>query len=303
MERPDIHRNTVPIAIRASRLALCLLAAASIAFAAPAQARPRLADLLNGWDVVPAGTNPDAFEMDFAGDVTAVIPPQTAEDQGVNPFYALFLYNASPYNQITVAYDSSANLTRVVMSGGALPNPAPAGFPGPHYVVNGVETYHTGLNQGWNSNANPVLVSRHWIYSGNIAELPALEATWHGIGHLRRGDLWAAIYVETGDRGSGSWHLADYQTPPAKDGSVKFEIANHSDVPITLGVIGYQLGLQGPSDRQCHKTPACEANQKALDTLNDQSFPIPGEEGSQFTTAKVPKKPLQPGESFVFRAK
>ena len=184
----------------------------------------------------------------------------------------------------------------------ALPTVPPSGFPGPVYVVNGVRTYHTGMNQGWNYAAPPTLVSRHWIYDHDTLELAALGISWDGVFKKRGNPLqWAVIYAETKKRGTGAWHLVAYQAGK-KGRPIKFKISNNGTLPAALGIMGYQLGLSGPSDPNCLKTPKCDGNQSALDKLNDEFFPVPGEDGSTFVPVKT-RKTLEPGESFVLRAK
>jgi hypothetical protein len=263
-------------------------------------------ELWNGWEV-PNG-NPTAFEIDFTGDQTATIPAQVNTAM-INPFYALFLYNGTPYNPTTVTYDASANLTRIVFSGGPLPNPVPSpGWPGPSMVKCGVATYHFGINGGYpvaNASASTrsatmiTPVSMHWIYPTTTFGLPVLMANWAGTFKKKDVSTWAAIYTETTPCGGvGGWQLVPYAAQAGT--AVKINLTNGGQDAITVGTTGYILGIPTPTDADCKRTPACQANQTALDNLNDESFPIPGEPGSPFTPVKV-NKTLQPGESITLK--
>lgn len=247
-------------------------------------------ELWNGWEPPAAGAT--SFEIDFAGDQTATIPTQVTNDPMINPFYALFLYNGSPVGTTTVTYDPVANVTRVIFSGGALPNPVPAGWPGPTHVVDGANTYHFGLNGGYGSGLTPS--SMHWIFHGHVFPTSVLTASWAGTFQVNDTVKWAGFYTETA--GAGGWQLIPYA---AQEGApVNIRITNGGTMPETVGNTGYELGLPTPTDVQCQNTPACQANKVALDQLSDEHYPIPGEPNSPFTPVKVDRT-LQPGESVV----
>lgn len=118
---------------RLSGLFLCA-AAASMA-AMPSQAAPGQPQTPGGcgaelWNqfIPPSGT-PIGFEVDFAGDQSAVIPPQVTGDIVTNAFFALSTLPGEPAaNPTTVTYDPVAMVTRVNFSGGALPDPVPGNW-------------------------------------------------------------------------------------------------------------------------------------------------------------------------------
>ena len=99
-------------------------------------------------------------------------------------------------------------------------------------------------------------------------------------------------------RGIGGWQLVPYAAQAGT--AVKINLTNGGQDAITVGTTGYILGIPTPTDADCKRTAACQANQTALDNLNDESFPIPGETGSPFTPVKV-NKTLQPGESVLLK--
>src|ERR1700729_2491464 len=118
----------------------------------------KLPELDNCW-YLPVG-NPTGFEFDYSGNATGTIPAQVANDSFVNPFFGQHtIDNSFNYNQTTVSYDGGANLTRVVLSGDALPNPRSTNNPNPYHQG----AYHMGLNGGW-QNTPPVLASVEWLY-------------------------------------------------------------------------------------------------------------------------------------------
>jgi len=252
-------------------------------------------ELWNGWQP-PYATGATAFEVDFTGNQTATIPAQITNDPMINPFYALFLYNGSPVNPTTITYDAAANLTRVVFSGGALPNPVPAGWAGPYHEECGAPTYHFGLNGGSPGSQTPV--SMHWIHSGISTPVSVLMGTWAGTFRKNDTALYAALYTETAQCSAGGWQLIPYAE---RDGvAVKINLTNAGPAAVTVGTTGYETGIATPADAQCLKTPACQANQIALDQLNDEHYPMPGEPGSPLTALTVDKT-LQPGESVVLK--
>ncbi len=283
------------------------LVASAVALAAPAHATCNGCggpELWNGW--FPPVPNATAFELDFVGDQTGVIPPQVANDPTTNAFASL---GAST---ITVTYDAMANLTRVTYSGQVLPDPVSATWGGPNHQCNGNGTYHFGLNGGWqaqNQNANrfnriPMSspVAAYWISNQGTSPVQSLMASWVGKFSKKKGLLWAAVYTEATDCLTGGWQMVAY-SPAAQGKAVKIELTNGGPKPITLGATGYIAGISPPNDPDCQKSPQCLANQEVLEQLNDQYFPIPGASGSKFTPVKVPRKAIQPGQSFVFEAK
>jgi len=274
-------------------------------FAAPSQANQNGTGGGELWNqFVPPNGNPVGFEVDFSGDLTSTIPAQVTQDMGTNPFYALSLLPGEPAaNPTTVTYDSGAMITRVLFSGGALPSTLPGNWPIAPY--NG--TFHFGINGGSSvPSIAPLLpiqsASQHWIYSGGTLQLPVLTVAWDGIFKKKTLDdqLWAAVFTETKDLSAGSWQFAPY-LPNKHGGPIKFLITNGGTTPVVIGNTGYELGFVPPRNKECRKSPQCKANQKALDSLNDQSFPAPGENGSTFISVKTPKGALAPGESFEFK--
>jgi hypothetical protein len=267
----------------------------------PIQAEDFPPEIANCW-IAPVG-NPTGFEFDYQGDATPTIPAQITADYQVNPFYGQHVATPSfNYNPTTVAFDSVANLTRVIMSGDALPNPrttGPTGNPNPDQ--NG-GSYHTGLNGGWQNASPTTLVSREWLYPTSSFLVPAPQVSWNGVFNGKPKKLfWAVIYVGAGEGTSGCWSAVAYQA--TGNGATAFAITNNTAEPITIDAIGYELAVAGPQGAKCRKSPQCPANQDALDKLNGEFYPIPGDAGSTFTPVKGPKKPLQPRESFVFKAK
>jgi hypothetical protein len=282
------------------------LAAAVVALGA-GQASANPVDSKNGWNPLPANVNPTGYEFDFQGDVRYLIPTQLTTDKGVNPFYAQSLYNGASYNSISVNYDSGANLTRVLLSGDALPNPVPPDWPGGHHVWNGVDSYHTGLDEVFPGEGDlPPVVSQHWISPEGNFEMPALEVEWKAARHLKKRKLpldYAVIYVEAADGAGGTWTQTPYEgTDGAPARPVQFMITNNTDAPISIAVIGYILNVPGPVVPAACEQP-CAGDVAILDSLQDTDYPTPDEPGSKFVLVKGPGGPLQPGQSFVFNAR
>jgi hypothetical protein len=287
---------------------IAALLASALALAAPAHAQQCNGcgpELGNGWySPVPNATG---FEFDFAGDQTGVIPQQVQGDTTTNAFAVL---GAST---ITVTYDIPAQLTRVIFSGLALPDPVPNGWKGPDHacVVGGPGTYHFGLNGGWQAaNQNAGYFSRlpmsspvaaYWITNQGPSSVQTLTASWVGKFSKKNALRWAAVYTQTTEC-AGMWQMVAY-SPPAGGKALEIKLTNGGTAPITIGTTGYELGFSPPNDPACRKSPQCPANQAVLDSLNDEGFPIPGAPGSKFIPVKTPKKVIQPGQSFTFEAK
>lgn len=242
------------------------------------------------------------LEVDFQGDQTAVIPAQITNNIIINPFAALQQWNGTPVNPTTVTYDPVADITRVVFSGnGPLPSSVPADWPGPTRC----NTYHAGLNVGAPvSPLNPFspAPTEHWIYANTTRPVPTLTVSWDGTIKGKTTVKWAAVFVQAKSCAVGGWQLVRY-APNPQGRAVKFSVTNGGEKALRVGVIGFELGLSPPDDAECLETRQCAANQAALDSLNDEGFPPPGQEGSPFTAVKPPHAPLQPGDSFTFRAK
>jgi hypothetical protein len=276
---------------------LLFASAVLVAMSGSARSEDIPPEITNCW-MVPVG-NPTGVEFDYQGDKTSVIPPQVTADPQVNPWYGQ--HQATPsfnYNPVTVAFDSGANLTRVILSGDPLPNPRSTLNTNPDQD----DSYHPGMNSGWQVVTPGPLVSREWLYPASSSQLPAPQVSWNGVYHGKpKKLLQAVIYVGAGNGTSACWSAEAYQPPG--NGATEFKIANNTDAPIIIDVVGYLLGLAGPQGAECRKSPQCTANQKALDKLNGEFYPVPGDAGSPFTRVKAPKTPLQPGESFVFKAR
>jgi hypothetical protein len=290
--------------LRARWFAVFCVGAAALAFGAPAHAVVCcLPDLENGFD--PPDGNPNAYELDFLGDVKSLIPDQVTDDPLINPFAALHrMDSTAALNPTTVEYDAGANLTRVILSGHALPDPVPAGFPGPHYRMNGVDTYHTGMNAGDVHNKAVVLVSRHWNYEdGALRKLDAPTLSWSGDVTRKTKTLrWLATFIRTVDPATrhpqaGAWRLTAYDPASRKP----FTITNHSAEPLMVDTIGYLPDIEGSTDPECRQSPTCEANKEMLDSLSAEAFPPPHDPGSRFIKAKIPRNVIPPNGSFSFK--
>ena len=296
-------RDSLVGSSRRAALSAALLCAAAAVVATPAQALVCDSFDMDNTFVLP-GTNATGFEIDFSGDLTAEIPsPPVTTDQSTNPFYALNVFNASPYNQTTITYDATNNLTRYVMSGTQLPNTVPAGWPVISPPVNGVGTYHVGIVTNYCPGSPPV--AQYWLGQTNVLPGPAAP-TWAGV-LTGKGKLeWANFFVEVSNAGQtvGTWNFTPYQ-PSKKGGAVKFEIANNTKAPFTLGLMGYQLGFAAPViSKKCSKDPLiCGGLEKYLDMLNPTDFPMPDQPGSKYVVIPPPKQPvLQPGQKYIFVA-
>jgi hypothetical protein len=293
--------TTSPASLR--RLGALCLGAAALALGAPAHASVCcLPDLENGFDA-PNGS-PVAYELDFYGDVTSYIPAQVSDDPFINPFAAMHDQFNKVLNPTVVFYDPTAHLTRVVLSGDALPSVVPANLQAPHYVINGVDSYHTGMNAGNVYNAAVSLASRHWIYGdGSNGELDALSLGWAGnVTKKTKTLVWLATFIRTVDPAtgaprSGAWRFTAY------DGTTNlpFRITNDSEQPVIIDTIGFLPGIAGPADPECRKTPTCAGNQKALDTLAADAYPPPQDPGSRFQLAKTPPGAIPPHGTYSFK--
>ena len=282
--------------------ALCL-GAVALAFGGPARATVCcLPDLYNGWDV-PTG-NASSYELDFQGDVTNIIPQQVSDYTLINPWAAMPLIDGSyVLNPTQVFFDPGANLTRVVLSGNLpLPVTVPPSLPAPHYVTNGHDSYHTGMDQGWTYNAAVQLVSRHWNYDDNTqVELDSPHVTWTGQATRKTKALnWLVSYVRTVDSKkhpqSGAWSATAYDPASTKP----FIIKNDTDRPMRLDSLGYIAGIPAPTNPECQANPSCDENLHMLGSLSAESFPPPGDPGSQFIVLKAPKS-IAPHSAFKFR--
>lgn len=243
------------------------------------------------------------LEVDFQGDQTTVIPAQITNNVIINPFAALQQWNGTPVNPTTVTYDPVADITRVVFSGnGPLPKAVPANWPG----ATRCNTYHAGINAGAGA-STPNLFSppptEHWIYANTTTRpVSTLTVSWNGTFKSKTPVLWAAVFVQAPSCAVGGWQMVRY-APDSQGRAVKLSVTNGSEKALRIGIIGYELGLSPPGDAECLASRQCAANQAALDSLNDEGFPPPGQEGSPFTAVKAPHDSLPPGKSFTFRAR
>jgi hypothetical protein len=303
-----------PITARAPAL-LAALACAAWAYAAPASANDH--DLFNEFDlpVLDPATNtygPDGIEIDFAGNVCPDIPAQYVQDAGIDPFYALELYDISINVPATTAifnctFDGS--ITHAQWLGGTMPVPLPAtGWPIPLHTENGQLYLHSGLDEGYATLTGIVPLYKKWLWNQtNPPQSLIIPVTAALAAHLgaEKKDQYAAIFVRTGTQGgksidtppTGTWYLTTY---PAGNGRrTKFTLSNNGPEPITLASGGIVTGLTPPTQAQCQQTPDCY--QLLLDSLNDQGFPEPGAANSPFTPLKLPSQ-LSPGQSYTFTA-
>ena len=218
----------------------------------------------------------------------------------MNPFFGQNQINSNfHYNQTTVAYDNSAQLTRVILSGDALPNPRSASNANPNHAG----AYHMGLNGGW-VNTQPTLASvgsqalsdilaRHAFAAGVVGrrvqrktQEPLLDG---GLCPNERGPIGALaisrpIARAMTRRMPTPSPIVEPHRPPSKRSAMS-------------------SNFLGPGDTQMPQVPPqCPGNEEALDELNDSVFPTPDEQGTKFITVKPPKKPLEPGESFTFQS-
>jgi hypothetical protein len=294
------------------------LACAAWGFAAPASANDH--DIFNEFDlpVLDPATNtygPNGLELDFAGNVCPNIPAQYINVAGIDPFYALELYEASISGpvvpaQFTCTFDGS--ITHALWSGGTLPVPLPAsGWPVQlHTDANGNRYIHSGFDNGYATLTGIVPLYKKWIWTQTTPAqseiIPITAALAARLGQEKK-DQYAAIFLGTGGGGTGgtttsvagaptgTWYLVTYE-PGRK---VQFRLSNNGPEPITLTSGGIVMGIAAPTATQCQETPDCY--ETLLETLNDQGYPEPGVDGSPFTPIKLPST-LEPGGSYVFTA-
>lgn len=293
-------------------LSCATLACAALGYAAPASANPH--DLFNEFDlpVLDPATHtygPDGLEIDFQGNVCPNIPAQYVQDAGINPFYALELYETSIGGPVvtstfTCTYDGT--ITHALWAGGTIPVPLPAaGWPIPlHTDSSGNRYLHSGLDRGAPSLTGIVPLYKKWIWTqtGQTQSLtiPITAALAHRLG-VQTKPLYAAIFIATAGAQpdatspTGTWYMLSYQGTPV------FTLSNNGPDPITLpaGGSGAVIGIKPPSQTQCDETPDCY--ETLLDTLNDQGYPEPGQTGSPFTILKLPSQ-LEPGQTYTFKA-
>jgi hypothetical protein len=312
------HFPRVP-APRATALLLASVSASAFGLAAPVHAQTvGYSDYLNEWDVpyLDPQTNtvgPDGMEFDFLGDATTCIPPQVNADPRTNPFYAYQQYGGPLANPDTITYDAGANITRVVLSGAALPVPPPLDqwnggtFQGPTYGNgNGILSYHVGLVTGIPgacTTAHPFL-KKLWLWNAGggqqQANIPVIGTNFSGLMTRKNIDtaLSAVLYLETRKPlSNGTWSEISY-VPNKKGKPTIFILKNNGTVPITLGSAGLVTGLPQPTDPLCQTNPSCPEIQANLDLLNDQYFPVPGQPNSPFTPLpKLNGLTVKPGKS------
>jgi hypothetical protein len=287
-----------------------MLACAASVYAAPASANPH--DLFNEFDlpVLDPATNtygPDGIEIDFAGNVCPNIPAQYVQDAGIDPFYALEVYDTR--NQLpavtatfTCSYDGS--ITHALWSGGTMPVPLPAsGWPITlHQDSNGNLYLHSGLDRGAASLTGIVPLYKKWIWTQtNPAQsliIPVTAALAARLGEDKK-PSYAALFVATGATNdgppTGTWYALGYQ------GKAEFTLSNNGPDAITFpaGGSGIVTGIAPPTQEQCDETPNCYDT--LLDALNDQGYPEPGEPNSPFIPLKLPSQ-LAPGQTYTFTA-
>jgi hypothetical protein len=292
---------------------LATLACAAWAYAVPASANPN--DLFNEFDLPvldPATSTygPNGIEIDFQGNVCPNIPAQYVQDQGIDPFYALELYETSIGGPVVTAtfsctYDGS--ITHALWSGGTIPVPLPAtGWPiNLHTDGSGNLYIHSGLDRGAASLTGIVPLYKKWIWTQtNTPQSLIVPITAALVRHLslQKKSLYAALFVATGAGAkpanvlpTGTWYLLSYQGTP------QFTLSNNGPDTITLpaGGSGIVTGIAAPTAEQCEATPNCY--DVLLDTLNDQGYPEPGVKGSPFIPLKLPSQ-LIPGQSYSFKA-
>jgi len=290
------------------------LACAASSLPAFAQQNPH--DLYNEFDlpVLDPQTNtygPNGIAIDFSGNVCANIPAQYIYDAGIDPFYALYEYEISIGGTavpptFTCTYDSNTNITQALWSGGTMLVPLPAsGWPIPlHTDANGNRYLHSGLDRGAATLTGIIPLYKTWIWTQTgqtqsmIIPITAALATRLG---AEKKPLYAALFVATGATANsaptGTWYMLGYE----KTGKPQFTLTNNGPDAITLpsGGSGIVTGIAPPTDEQCDVTPNCYDT--VLDTLNDQGYPEPGEEGSRFIPLKLPSQ-LAPGQTYTFTA-
>jgi hypothetical protein len=284
------------------------LAAAGSVYTVPAHAN--LQDVFNEFDYPPLdpATNtygPNALELDFTGNVCPNIPAQYVQDKGIDPFYALEIYeidNGGPVVTPTFTCTFDGSITHAQWAGGTLPVPLPAGWPVTlHKDDNGNLDVHSGFDEGGPSLTGIVPIYKKWIWTQtNPAQsmiIPITAALASRLG-VEKKPFYAALFIATGTKGTsetGTWYLLSYQGTP------EFTLSNNGPELITLpsGKSGILTGIAGPTEEQCEETPNCY--ETLLDELNDQGYPEPGMEGSPFIQIKVPSQ-LNPGQTYTFKA-
>lgn len=289
------------------------LACAAWAYSVPASANPH--DLFNEFDLPvldPATSTygPDGIEIDFAGNVCPNIPAQYVQDPGINPFYALELYEASiggPVVTSTFTCTFDGSITHAQWMGGTMPVPLPTtGWPIPlHTDASGNRYLHSGLDRGAPSLTGIVPLYKKWIWTqtnpNQTLTIPITAALAKRLEEQKKAQ-YAALFIATGGKApdatapTGTWYLLSYQGRPL------LTLSNKGPDPITLpaGQSGIVTGITPPTPEQCDETPDCY--ETLLDQLNDQGYPEPGQPGSPFTTIKLPAQ-LNPGQTFVIKAK
>jgi hypothetical protein len=294
---------------------LCIglaLACAASAYVIPASANPH--DLFNEFDlpVLDPMTNtygPDGIEIDFQGNVCPNIPAQYVQVAGINPFYALELYEQSiggPVVTSTFNCTFDGTVTHAQWMGGTMPVPLPAtGWPVPlHTDSNGNLYLHSGLDRGAASLTGIVPIYKKWIWTQTNPTqtmiIPVTAALAERLGEQKKAQ-YAALFIATGGTApdatapTGTWYLLSYQ------GAAEFTLSNNGPDPITFpaGTSGIVTGITPPTQEQCDETPDCY--ETLLETLNDQGYPEPGQPGSPFITLKLPSQ-LNPNQTYTFKA-
>ena len=254
------------------------------------------------------------FQFVLRGDVRGLVPPQST-DKVINPWGWAHEYlddgQVHDVNGTTIIYYAADDVTRITLSGTALPAVVPGTYLYSYPHGYGHRTYHTGINMGNphhpSGEASPVeLVSTRWIYEDASAqELDAVTLSWEGtLSRKTKTTAYLTTYIRTSDPKtrvprSGVW--SDTLYDPTKH--ELFTITNHSDRPLRIDTIGYIPNMPVPKDPECERNPGCKANQDELGSLNWDRFPPPGDAGSQFTRVKPPKKAIPPGGRYSFKVR
>lgn len=312
-----MHSAPTRLSSLSSRLKTGVLCA-GLAFAAAATvtsvpASANFQDVFNEWDYAPLdpATNtygPDGLELDFVGNMCANIPAQYVQDVGIDPFYALEVYEQSiggPQVTPTFTCTFDGSITHALWAGGTLPVPLPSsGWPVQlHMDDNGHLDIHSGFDVGSPSLTGLVPIYKKFIWTQtNPAQsmiIPITAALASRLG-VEKKPQYAALFIATGDGKTtpetGTWYLMSYER------AAEFNLSNNGPNTITLpaGKSGILTGLTGPSEEQCEATPNCY--ETLLDQLNDQGYPEPGQPGSPFKIIKLPSQ-LTSGQVFKIRAK
>ncbi|HEY1614320.1 MAG TPA: hypothetical protein VGF97_11570 [Rhizomicrobium sp.] len=290
------------------------LACAASLYTVPASANPH--DLFNEFDlpVLDPATNtygPNGIELDFQGNVCPNIPAQYVQVPGINPFYALELYEQSiggPVVTSTFSCTFDGTITHALWAGGTMVVPLPAnGWPvNLHTDTSGNRYLHSGLDEGATSLTGIAPIYKKWVWTQTspmqTMTIPITAALAARLGEQKK-PKYAALFVATGGNGhrrdatapTGTWYMLGYQGTP------QFTLTNNGPDPITLtpGGSGIVTGITPPADAQCQATPDCY--ESVLETLNDQGYPIPGVLGSPFIPLKLPSQ-LAPGQAYKFKA-